>query len=477
MKRQLLFICFLLFTIVGKAQVTFIVNSQEGFPLKYTVIDALNRYVSVEAASKNQTIVDAEITVPSTVNKSGESEPYYVTEVAFDGFRFNIGSSTVKRITLPEGIKKIGGMAFLRIKKLTDFYFPSTLEDIGEYAFDFGCDFSVIDLSNTKLINLKECTFRNSVFSLSAPGVKIKLPQTLKQIGIGVFQYQKAIQLQIPSEVNNIEYDAFSNMSELKEIEFMNGVPATLTNGILAIPSSPFLSYLNNLQTIFVPVDCSKNYKTAEYWKDQQDKYNERLTIGSTGFTTYYLNNENFLVPAGCTAYIITGVTPSGNQALPDQAIVKAFGAGKIIPKQTGFVLQGPANSTVTYQANVTGAEEDVTGNLLVGTATGEEFSTTGKRYYVLAAGSQGMGFYKQGIREGKSINLPAHRAGLCLDASIARAKGLIIDFDAAREATGISSVNSDVQKKEDVIYDLQGRRVAHPSHGIYIINGKKVVK
>lgn len=107
MKRQLLFICFLLFTIVGKAQVTFIVNSQEGFPLKYTVIDALNRYVSVEAASKNQTIVDAEITVPSTVNKSGESEPYYVTEVAFDGFHFNIGSSTVKRITLPEGIKKL----------------------------------------------------------------------------------------------------------------------------------------------------------------------------------------------------------------------------------------------------------------------------------------------------------------------------------------------------------------------------------
>ena len=189
------------------------------------------------------------------------------------------------------------------------------------------------------------------------------------------------------------------------------------------------------------------------------------------------MNNENFLVPVGCTAYIITGVTPSGNQVLPDQAIVKAFGAGKIIPKQTGFVLQGPANSTVTYQANVTGVEEDVTGNLLVGTATGEEFSTTGKRYYVLASGSQGMGFYKQGIREGKSINLPAHRAGLCLDASIARAKGLIIDFDAAREATGISSVNSDVQKKEDVIYDLQGRRVAHPSHGIYIINGKKVVK
>ena len=298
------------------------------------------------------------------------------------------------------------------------------------------------------------------------------LPPTIRNIGDAVFIGAQATQAQLPLE----------NFMVPNTIENIGGYNFEISGKVTVPHLNPFTLGENAFGTtstlkIQVPIDRSFAFKTVYAWSSYADKIIEELKIGSTGYTTYYLNNENFLVPAGCTAYIITGVTPSGNQALPDQAIVKAFGAGKIIPKQTGFVLQGPANSTVTYQANVTGAEEDVTGNLLVGTATGEECSTTGKRYYVLAAGSQGMGFYKQGIREGKSINLPAHRAGLCLDASIARAKGLIIDFDAAREATGISSINSDVQKKEDVIYDLQGRRVAHPSHGIYITNGKKVVK
>ena len=164
----------------------------------------------------------------------------------------------------------------------------------------------------------------------------------------------------------------------------------------------------------------------------------------------------------------------------PDQAQVTAFTAGKIIPKQTGFILQGAANSTVVYQANVTGTEESVTGNLLVGTATEREFSSAGDKYYVLANGDEGLGFYKQGTRNGASIKLAAHRAGLRLPLAIAPAKGFTIDFESARkeaETTGIRDVRPTVQSRENVIYDLQGRRVTNPGRGIYIVNGKKVVR
>ena len=230
----------------------------------------------------------------------------------------------------------------------------------------------------------------------------------------------------------------------------------------------------------YVPTDATKAYQSELYWNGTSDKYREKVDIGSTGYTTYYLENENFKVPTGCTAYIITGVTPSGNKLLPDQAVVKAFTAGKIIPKQTGFILQGTPNSTVVYQANVTGTEESEAGNLLIGTATEQQFSATGKRFYVLANGDQGMGFYKQGTRSGMSIKLKAHRAGLHLDESVARAKSIVFDFDAAREeaeTTGIQNVSTNGKQQDDVVYDLQGRRVMNPTHGIYIINGKKVIK
>jgi hypothetical protein len=48
----------------------------------------------------------------------------------------------------------------------------------------------------------------------------------------------------------------------------------------------------------------------------------------------------------------------------------------------------------------------------------------------------------------------------------------VVIGFD---EATGIKSVRT---MAGDAVYDLQGRRLAaQPRKGIYIVNGKKVIR
>lgn len=248
-------------------------------------------------------------------------------------------------------------------------------------------------------------------------------------------------------------------------------------------PYPSFNMDLTNVK-VFLPTDYSKVYKSRVDWKmnafdNTPVPYVEKLDIGATGYTSYSLNNENFEVPAGCTAYIVTGVTHDTTAPFYRRAKVKAFGPGKLLPKQTGFILKATPNSTVSYRAYVDGVEEDVTGNLLVGTATGEEFSVSGNRYFVLANGDDGMGFYKQGIRNGTSIKLPAHRAGLCLPPSVSSAKGIIVDFDSTIDgtATEIGSAQTVDTEKNEKLYDLQGRRTEHPSHGIYIVNRKKIVK
>ena len=235
---------------------------------------------------------------------------------------------------------------------------------------------------------------------------------------------------------------------------------------------------------IIVPVDVTHAYCNSTQvggaggysWSSYADYYREELKIGPNGYTSYYLENENFEVPAGCTAYIIKTVTQQGSANL-GLTTEEAFAAGSVIPKQTGFILKGTAGSTVTYRANLTGVPEvDVTGNLLVGTATEQEFSGAGYKYYLFGKGVKGQGFYHQTGRDGNSIKLGAHRAGLKLATSgFAPAKELIFNFDDAT-TTGINTVQPAVEKKNDVIYDLQGRRVTNPSRGIYIVNGKKVV-
>lgn len=233
---------------------------------------------------------------------------------------------------------------------------------------------------------------------------------------------------------------------------------------------------------VFVPVDYSYLYKSSPWWSIDSKAYvsvpyYEELKIGPNGYTSYYLENENFEVPTGSTAYIIKGAINRLNYT--GDAVVEAFPAGSIIPKQTGFILSGTAGSTVVYRAHVTGTEVDVTGNLLVGTATEQEFSGTGYRYYIFGNGSEGQGFYHQGTRKGNSMKVGAHRAGLKLPITgYAPAKPFAFNFEEAvrNTVTGISTVKTESAAKDAPIYNLQGCRVTNPTNGIYIVNGKKVL-
>ena len=67
-------------------------------------------------------------------------------------------------------------------------------------------------------------------------------------------------------------------------------------------------------------------------------------------------------------------------------------------------------------------------------------------------------------------------KAYLSLDAA-ATANELTISFDDEDGGvTGIQNLTPALSKGEGAVFDLQGRRVAQPAKGLYIVNGKKVV-
>lgn len=453
MKRLFLIVLSLIVIFVARAQVsTEFTQTINGVTLTYNIIDQANRHVEVKAQQNANALTPPILTFPEAVYKPGETEPYTITKIAAAIFDGNWGS-WVRSGTI----------------KLT---FPSSLETIGHMAFAHAFGVKVVDLSKcTKLKELLSLNFHRGSIN------KLYLPEGLETIKNRIFDDNRLDSIEIPSTIKRIEGWAFGDNPTLKFVD-MRKVPTVPTQS--SVPGSPFANANADLK-IYVNTDLSASYATASGWSDEIGKYVETIDMNASGYTTFYLENENFKVPYGCTAYIITGVTPSGSITTPDQAIVKAFTAGKIIPKQTGFILQGTPNTTIEYRAAVAGIEEDVTGNLLVGTATEREISGAGYKYYVLSnSGDQGLGFYKQGTRGGASIKLKAHRAGLRLKESIARAKSFFIDFDAAREnanVAGIRNIGQEAEGRDNVIYDLQGRRVKNPTHGIYIINGKKVIK
>lgn len=496
MKRVLFILVCCLISITLQAQFPFSAKNAQGLTLYYNIIDATKRYVELTyeqgPAGYNATynFPGKHVVVPSTVHNSEDNQNYTVTRIGQSGFSYTEMASvtlpnTIKSleesafenakmssIYLPEGLETISSGAFYKVSGLKTVKIPSTVRYIGGTAFG-----GMQDLERVE--GLKASHFGPYTFSLftDCPKFNMDLYDVLKgltEIPSQMFQNCFSLKsITIPKNITKIGTVAFRGCVGLESVIFESPTPPELERAEDTFQGSPD-------GNLWVPVETARVYGSV-WWNYNRERIREHLTIGPSGYTTYYLYSENFKVPAGCTAYIITGINPSGNKITPDQAIVEAFTSGKILPQQTGFILQGTPNSHIAYHANASGMEENVSSNnLLVGTSVEQEFSETGYKYYVLANGDEGLGFYKQGTRNGASIKLAAHRAGLRLDESIGRAKSFIIDFEAAHkeaETTGIQTVKPTTPAKENIIYDLQGRRVTNPGRGIYIVNGKKVVR
>ncbi len=134
------------------------------------------------------------------------------------------------------------------------------------------------------------------------------------------------------------------------------------------------------------------------------------------------------------------------------------------VPANTGIVVNATEG---TYAIPVlTDAADETTGNLLKPWLTAG--TPTAGTYYTLAVSGTDPIFKKS-----SGGTLAAGKA--YLDLSGATAPVLNISFDNG-DVTGIADVRSKMEDVRGEVYDLQGRKVAQPTKGLYIVNGRKVV-
>ena len=139
------------------------------------------------------------------------------------------------------------------------------------------------------------------------------------------------------------------------------------------------------------------------------------------------------------------------------------------VPAGTGLLLIG---ETGNYEVPIT-TSASCYSNFLKGVTTATTITPTSDGYnnYILANGTNGIGFYPVG-EEG---TLAGGKAYLQLPSSVSSAKSFSLSFED--ETTGISdNYEVEIMNSDAAVYDLQGRKVKNPTKGLYIINGKKVV-
>ena len=134
---------------------------------------------------------DKELTLPATLG----GKP--VTEIWQNAFSMlgDVRGESMDKVVIPEGVKRIGEMAFFECGELSSVVLPGSLESIGEGAF-------------------YSCALR-----------KVKIPASVSVIPANCFaQCQWMTEVEIPEGVTEIREDAFYN-SSLKTVS----LPASVT--------------------------------------------------------------------------------------------------------------------------------------------------------------------------------------------------------------------------------------------------------
>ena len=191
----------------------------------------------------------------------------------------------------------------------------------------------------------------------------------------------------------------------------------------------------------------------------------EEVSIGAAGIATFC--SEHALDFTGTDAIAVYTAAASGDHVTLTQIQKVPANTGVILMNALGMSEGAVAAINVPYLKTTA---DNVAENELVGITTATEVNATvdGKYNYILSNEDAGVGFYKAV----NGVQLAANKAYLSTTVNAA-----VRGFLGFTEDDSDAIIEIAKNEKMSAIYDLSGRRVVKPTKGLYIVNGKKVVK
>lgn len=348
-----------------------------------------------------------------------------------------------------------------------------------------------------------------SVFYLEKNGSQYNLlaeGTDLKTITTG--QYSATIKVDFPGFYTNIKslgnnlYNIYIPVSATATVKKIITINATITVGNYY--------FCDNTGTFGIEKDASA--KTEAQWyiepattfnvkplpnvKDRLGKYYTTLCVdfpfsipesGSTVLAAYTVTGKDAdgkAVLSKLTGTIAGGTPVILECASDDEAtnvlnIESAEPAGKAckdgqMVESDGNYLKGryfaAPSATYQYMNYLNQVNNPKPANFVT---SGNKLTNDKDNYRVLNCVNGNVGFYKL---QDKTANMSANKAFLYIkDLPTVTSSAKTMDVEEPSEVTGVKSIS--MEKHSNAIYDLQGRRIEHPSkHGIYIVDGKKMI-
>lgn len=259
--------------------------------------------------------------------------------------------------------------------------------------------------------------------------------------------------------------------------------------------SVTFTNNTNNsaIQTIVVNIVPDEGTSDPE----PTGVYGELAFVATSGNDNYYATfscDRDVIFPAG-EAYevqtvlvvggemLIESISDNSLSAVTDKTKDEGWVAGYYVPANTGVLVYSVGNESAKYYYTETNVYNSLTAvdsdyNMLH--AGSEDMSEeTSYEFFKLTykkGTTSGLGFY-WGNSDGSWYGPKAGGAYLAVPKSELenQSAGRAFVFDFEGTITSIENAVSVDAKNE--IYDLTGRRVVNAHNGVYVVNGKKIIK
>jgi hypothetical protein len=151
------------------------------------------------------------------------------------------------------------------------------------------------------------------------------------------------------------------------------------------------------------------------------------------------------------------------------------------VPADNGVLIEARQGSSLPADFYYAIGEKDNTTytilhNMMTGVTVKKAVvnSTTADPLYAM---SKSEGLLKL-IKPGTSFNFPVHKAYARPQDTFSGAAKVqpVFDEEDNNNVTGIENIENTTTTDKNVYYNLQGQRVENPQHGVFILNGKKVI-
>lgn len=193
------------------------------------------------------------------------------------------------------------------------------------------------------------------------------------------------------------------------------------------------------------------------------------ITVSDAGWATTYLPFD-VVLPEELTAYALTDVSGVNGEETGSVSLISKAG----IKANQGALLKGDAG---TYTLSIEETSSNWDANKLSGTTIAKDMSAVEGDVYLLTSDGAGSAQLRKLVLADDATDaqktLAANKAYLNIAPSATRYFVFNFGDDTETAIEGIEAENT----ADAVVYDLAGRRVQKAQKGLYIVNGKKVIK